>query len=243
MRLITIPFSHYCEKARWGLEHARLGFDEEGHAPLVHWQAVWRAGGRRTVPVLVTDDAVLVDSTDILRFADRRASADRRLYPTEIEPEVAALAARYDRELGPHARRIAYYHALPHRERVLQLAARGIPRWELAMLRATYPLVRALITRGLRISDDGVKRSLERVERVFADVGARLSDGRRYLAGDRFTAADLTFAALAAPLLFPVEHPRAIGDGAPPALLALRDRLRATRAGAHGLRMYRDHRR
>ena len=41
---------------------------------------------------------------------------------------------------------------------------------------------------------------------VFDSVGERLADGRPYLMGDRFTAADLTFASLSAParLLFSI---------------------------------------
>ena len=36
----------------------------------------------------------------------------------------------------------------------------------------------------------------------------RLGDGRRFLVGGRFSAADMTFAALAAPVLFPTEYRR-----------------------------------
>ncbi len=30
-RLVTIRYSHYCEKARWALERARVDFVEERH--------------------------------------------------------------------------------------------------------------------------------------------------------------------------------------------------------------------
>ena len=55
-RLVTIPYSHYCEKARWALERGRAAFVEETHAPLFAWRGALRAGGRRTVPVLVTEE-------------------------------------------------------------------------------------------------------------------------------------------------------------------------------------------
>ena len=44
------------------------------------------------------------------------------------------------------------------------------------------------------------------IDRVFEDIAARLAGGRRYLVGDRFTAADLTLAALAAPALLPAGY-------------------------------------
>jgi len=36
LRLITIPISHYCEKARWALERAGLSYREERHVQGVH---------------------------------------------------------------------------------------------------------------------------------------------------------------------------------------------------------------
>ena len=35
--LITIPISHYCEKARWALDRARQPYVEVRHLPLFHW--------------------------------------------------------------------------------------------------------------------------------------------------------------------------------------------------------------
>ena len=50
--LITIPLSHYCEKARWALDRVALPYREEPHAPLFHRLATKR-NERGTVPVLV----------------------------------------------------------------------------------------------------------------------------------------------------------------------------------------------
>ena len=74
-RLITIPFSHFCEKARWALDRADLAYVEDGHLPLFHAPSARRAGGRTSVPVLVTDAGPVIDSTDILRWADARGAA------------------------------------------------------------------------------------------------------------------------------------------------------------------------
>ena len=69
-KLITIAFSHYCEKARWALERAGVAFDEDIHLPGFHYRAVKRAGGEKTVPVLVADGVTVRDSTDIVAWAD-----------------------------------------------------------------------------------------------------------------------------------------------------------------------------
>jgi len=75
---------------------------------------------------------------------------------------------------------------------------------------------------------------------VFKTVGERLSDGRRYLAADRFTAADLTFASLAAPALFPPEC-RAVTPALEAVPATMREEialLRDTVAGRFALSMY-----
>ena len=102
-RLITIPLSHYCEKARWGLDRAALPYREEPHAPLLNRLA----GG--TVPALVQGSIRFADSTDILVHADSFRGGDL-LYPLDASPrqEVESLVKRFDTELGPHTRRWAY---------------------------------------------------------------------------------------------------------------------------------------
>jgi len=54
---------------------------------------------------------------------------------------------------------------------------------------------------GMGINEEGRAVAMRRIKEVFAEVEALLSDGRKYLTGASFTAADLTFAALAAPAL------------------------------------------
>jgi hypothetical protein len=92
-RLITIPISHYCEKARWALDRAGVVYREERHVQLVHRVAARRAGGGRTVPVLVAREGVFAESADILAYADRHTEPGARLYPEDAvaRDEVVAL--------------------------------------------------------------------------------------------------------------------------------------------------------
>jgi glutathione S-transferase len=238
-RLITIPFSHFCEKARWALDWCGVPYREEGHLPMLHWLATRRAGGGRTVPVLVTAGGVLADSTDILAYADRAAPPARRLYPDGA----LALEEQLDQDLGPHTRRIAYHFALRRMELLPRIAGGRVAGWQLAAMRLARPAAVAAMRRGMRIDDGGAERSRRKLREVVAALDDRLADGRPYLTGDRFSAADLTLAALFAPLLFPPQHPvRLPSDGWPAWLTDLRDELIATRTGAHALRMYADHR-
>src|SRR5690606_25797868 len=91
MRLITIPMSHYCEKARWGLAHAGVPYVEEGHLQGLHVMAARRYNPKGLLPVLVNGDKVVADSTAILRYLDGPRPMANKLYPPAIADEVAAL--------------------------------------------------------------------------------------------------------------------------------------------------------
>ncbi|HEY5946718.1 MAG TPA: glutathione S-transferase [Kofleriaceae bacterium] len=236
-KLITIPFSHYCEKARWALDRCGITYEEHGHLPLFHYLETLRVGRQRTVPILVDGKQVVRDSTDIVAWAD--AKRPGALIPIAGAKDVLAIEDDLDNHLGPATRRWGYFHLLPVREADQYITA-GVPRWEKAMLGITRPLAVAMLRRGLKIDAAGAERSRQKIEDTFARIEQVIGDGRRYLAGDRFTVADLTFAALAAPVLLPPNHPVQTFDLALFSAAA-RDQVNAWRdrpAGQFALRLY-----
>ena len=242
-RLVTIPFSHYCEKARWALERAGVAFVEDGHLPMFAYLPLVRLRARRTVPALVTAEGTLVpDSTDILRWCDAHGRA-APLFPADL-PEAATLEDEYDRVLGPATRRLAYFYLLASKPALRAAMGMNVPGWEATVGKAVRPLAAAMIRRGLKIDEAGAERSRARIDETFTAVGDRLADGRRYLCGDRFTAADLTFAALATPVLLPDAYARYLParELVPAPLLALVEGYRRSPAGRFALRLYADER-
>ena len=240
MVLVTIPLSHYCEKARWALDRTRLPYREEAHAPLFSRFATKRVDGG-TVPLLLDGDLHLIDSTSILVHADSVAG-DEVLYPRDpaLKSEVDALEETFDTSLGIHVRRWAYAQLLQDTAMLRSLWSSGVPRWEGRAIRAIAPLARSLVRRAYDISAESAQRSLNRVRDIFADIDGRLMDGRRFLVGERFTAADLTFAALAAPMLLP-DGCRAVQpvlNHTPIAMQEEISRLRETEAGKFVLRLF-----
>ena len=245
-RLITIPPSHYCEKARWALDYARIPYREERHPPLFHLRATKMAGRGRSTPVLVTGDRVLSDSTDILQYLDTHHSDGWRPYPKDPQLRIKAeeLEDLFDTRLGPHTRRLAYYHLLQHKHLFLESVLAGVGRTERTLFRVCRPIITGLMRRGMNITAESAERSLDYVRTVFASVDELLVDGRTFLTGDLFSAADLTFAALAAPALLPKNYGSRLPslDDVPTELLATIDEFRTSAAGAFALRIYRDHR-
>jgi glutathione S-transferase len=208
--LVTIPFSHFCEKARWSLDAAGVEYTEEGHCPGLHRPAVRRAGGRRSVPVLVLEDgSVLDDSPLIVKFADAHAAAGRNLFPDEVtaREEATALERHLDVDFAPQVRLFVYHHLLPDRTQTLRLFDLQTPRVERLLVRAAFPLLRRFMRRFMRIDEPRALKARDQVRRVLDEIGERLEDGRPYLMGDRFGALDIAFAAFAAPMILPSEHP------------------------------------
>jgi glutathione S-transferase len=208
-RLITVPFSHFCEKARWALDHAQVDYVEEGHVPGFHRLAVWRSGSTKSsVPVLIADGAVLGDSSDILAWADTKAAAERGLYPKDeaTKREVVALEDRLDEELGPNIRRVLYFHILPRPRLAFDLMDQRTPFWQRAALRVGFPFLFFGMRRFMIIDARTAEESRGHVLRLLDTVDALLADGRRFLVGDRLTAADVTLASLAGPAVMPAEH-------------------------------------
>ena len=245
--LITIPISHYCEKARWALDRAGVAFRERRHLQVAHWIPVRRAGGGWTAPVLVCGATALADSSDIVRWADGRAPAGRRLFPDAAgaAAEVRSLERDLDARLGPHGRRWMYDALRGHRDVVVKYAPTGVPAWERRLLGLGYPVVARVIDRYLDIDPASAAASEREFHVVLDEIAERLADGRRYLVGERFSAADLTFAALAAPLVMPAEYAVPLPQpGELPAAMGAKVReLREHPAGAFALRMFREERR
>ena len=235
LRLITIPISHFCEKARWALELAELPYQEERHLQVIHWAHTWRAGRGWTAPVLVTPKGPLRESAQIVRFAD--AHAQLGLYRN---PLAAALEARFDARLGPDARTWMYHRMLSRSDLMEAYGAPGVPRWERAGMPMMLPLVSKLIARRTDADDGHAAAARDRVREAFDEVAARLSDGRPYLCGEQFSAADLAFAALSAAVLVPERYgvPLPPLDALPPAFAGEVAAMREHPAGRFALRVY-----
>lgn len=242
--LVTIRFSHFCDKARWALDHAGVRYDERGYLPGFHQLGTRRHGGRST-PLLVTPHGVLKQSTDIVKFADRRADAARKLYPDDdaARAEVDAFIAEMDKTLGPATRLVAYHYLLPRPADLVRVVGGGMSRGERLVFRAAIPMLEKPMRRFLRIDAASAEKSVAAIRRVLGDVSSRIR-GRAYLFGDRLGAADITFAALVAPAVVPQGHPHFSSDigGLPAELRALVEEARATEAGRFANRLYAEER-
>ncbi|MEG5124174.1 glutathione S-transferase family protein [Microcoleus sp. ARI1-B5] len=245
LRLITIPISHYCEKVRWALDLLKIPYIEEKHVPAFHRSATRKYGGS-SVPVLVTKSGNFTDSTDILHYLNTISSSGFRLYPEapELRREVEELEELFDTRLGVDIRSWAYFYRLHNRKIMRKAWCKGTPLFERVGFEIAFPFMSAKVQQLYSITAESAAFSLQGIREVFEIVNQRLADDRPYLAGDNLSAADLTFAALAAPVLQPLEHPVVVAkiEELPIDMASVIRELQATVAGNHALRLYREQR-
>ena len=238
-----IAISHYNEKARWaldykGVDHRRRAVSGGLHMPVALGLT---RGKHKTFPVLELEGAGIGDSTAIIAALERRFP-EPPLYPSDQNERRRALDLEdwFDEELGPHIRLLAWHELTRDRERLEALVATQLPvttergRW----LAATG--ARAFVNRRYGVDSEAAAelargKVVEALDRVEAEL-----DGD-YLAGERFSVADLTPAALLYPIVMPPEGPR-LPPG-PDAFERFRAQFRDRRAYRWIEETYRRHRR
>lgn len=239
-RLVTIPISHYGERARWALDHAAVDYDERHHVQLFSWVAAYGTGGQKTLPVLVTSDGTLTDSADIVRWASERATTP--LFPRDphARSAVEELAADLAAGFGIATRKVVYEWAARATDTLVAYNIGRAPAVEAAAMQVGVGVAMTFLQRYLDVNAATVRAAVDEIDRRFDWVADRLGDGRRHLDGDTFDAADLTFASLAAPCVLPdrygatLPRPDELPDDARARVL----RWRAHPAGAFALRLY-----
>jgi len=223
-----------------------MPYREERHVQGIHQLAARRAGGGLTVPVLVAPDRAIGESHEILSWVDERTPTEYKLLPEEPQArrEVERLCARFDGELGPKGRRLMYVHMFAQPKLALRFNNSGVPAWEDRTIRYGWPLMVRFVRRALEISP-GIEAEDEVVVwRELDYVAELLADGRPYLCGERFGAADLTFAALSAPVVLPSAYGVALpqlGELSLP-MADIVERARAHPAGRYALTLFAKHR-
>jgi glutathione S-transferase len=219
--LYELHWSHYCEKIRIALDYLKLewrmlGVDAFSKKQMRGFPAPAHLGGYR-VPA-IHDDATnvfVMDSTPILRYLAATYANGPKLFPGDAAARAAidAKMLEFDTLLGIPARRLGYTQVILECPDLLA---------DLFLLHDAdgyycKPVIRNIagMTIGMLLSkrfDFHRSESLglyEALEKYLLGVAKEL-EGRAFLIGDQFSAADITLATHLRPLTivpFFAEHP------------------------------------
>ena len=218
--LYVFAISHYCEKARWALDHFGIAYRLQHVVPGLNRRIAKKLGTHNgSLPFLGTSAGVIAGSGPIIDWGENARTPGRASLKGSDEPQVLALEQRLDAVAGVHIRRYYYSNALlsdpasvrPIFSRDLAL----LPR--LAVTLGWGKIVPFMIS-GMDLGPAQGEQSRRLLEGELDWLDDVLSDGRPYLTGHTFTRADLTAASLLAPLVNPPQHPTYAGLAMPPEL-------------------------
>ena len=81
--LYQFPLSHFCEKARWLLDHKELDFIAQNMMPGVHRAFTQLKTGQNNLPILKDGERWIANSTQIALYLDENYP-EHRLISTDI---------------------------------------------------------------------------------------------------------------------------------------------------------------
>jgi glutathione S-transferase len=195
--LYTLSYSPWSERARWALAYHVVEFVERHHVPMLGepFLRLWtrRARGVVTVPLLVDGDLVLGDSYVIARWADSNSRSGREtLFPEAAQGTILTWNERS--EVGLQSARALLVAALAKDEAALMetvpRALRSLPG-----ARMTARLGLAHFRRKYALDEKTESAHREALEATIEQLRTDLA-GRKHLAGETFTYADILGATL-----------------------------------------------
>jgi glutathione S-transferase len=208
LTLYTFAMSHYSEKIRWTLDDSRIPYREVCMTPVFHMLPALTMGkrGQTTLPVLQTPQTAVQDSPRILQWLSHNKGPLQTM-PAELMPAMQAVEQRFN-AIGKDVARFLYANSFGVADaHIVKLWTDFASPLQAAIIRTGYPVIRWAFKQKLQINPKRCALAQTRITEVMAWLEAQLASGHTYLVGDRFTVADITAAALLAPIACPAQHP------------------------------------
>jgi len=195
--LLTLPPSHYCERARWALDLQEIAYVEERLAPGAHVLRVKRLGASATsLPLLLLSDGSLCHGNDrILDWTGLHGG----------DPEIER---RLEQETAPLIRQCLYAGLLhDKRSGIRDVLLRGTSRRQTVIGRLTWPILRRVMVAGMNARPSLLPDLIAQMDCELDWFDRVLAERGDHLVGDAFGRADLTAASLLAPVALPQVEP------------------------------------
>ncbi|MBP0013339.1 MAG: glutathione S-transferase [Roseofilum sp. SBFL] len=186
MRLLQFSTSHYCRKARLILGYKKITYDVENLTPGVHILRVKPLTGGQTVPVLLSENQAIGDSTEIWHYLEKEHPDRTLILGDRHQQQQAELLEDWlDESLGV-ATRFIYYHYRSGEGKSID------PSW---FSQAVIQIVKKQYNISLR----AVSLASQRLELGLKILGNSWQH-QPYLVSQQISIADIAAAALLSPL-------------------------------------------
>lgn len=194
-RLYVMKLSHFCERARWGLDHKRIAYDELTWAPGPHVLEARRMKANGSgVPILVAGDRVVQGSGAILSWADLREGD-------------ASIEHRFETVIGPLLRRYFYSGVLHDAgSGIREALMHDAPSVQASFARIGWPLIKRGMIKLMDIQPDLLPVLEEQINQHLDWSDTLVTDGVSLNRG-KFGRTEITVASLLAPVAMPDAMP------------------------------------
>jgi glutathione S-transferase len=205
--LYQFPLSHFCEKARWLLDHKELYFVAKNPIPGVHRAFAQLKTGQNNLPILHDQGKWIAESTHIALYLDD-------VYPEHgllrSDPKLRQQALDIDElanELGVCVRSWGLAHALLESDESLEIMI-GEKGYLRKFEKYSKPIIKSLVSNGYKPDSEKVNFAKQRMDEIVEILNAQLvNNSGRYMVGDRLGLADIAVCSMLAPLLQIPETP------------------------------------
>ena len=199
--LYQFPLSHFCEKARWLLDHKELDFVAHNLIPGVHRAFTQLKTGQNKLPILKDEEKWVAGSTEIALYLDDHYPEHALL---RSDPKLRAQALEINQisnKLGMYVRRWGLAHALSESDEPLEIMI-GEKGYLRKFEKFSKPIIKSLVSKGYQLDSEKVIHAKVSMDEIIIDLNARLNANQgRYLVGDRLGLADIAVCSMLAPLL------------------------------------------
>ncbi|MCB1936560.1 MAG: hypothetical protein KDF59_11520 [Nitrosomonas sp.] len=245
VKVLSFSPSADAELNRWVLFYYGISFNEKRHTLPFYFILNKLQGGNSLV--LCRDGQTKLKSVrEVINHFDAQVTSDKKLIPDAHINEMEYSWHRYNSDLGQAAVEWAYTNLLPHKDIMIRPLTLGSPWIERQFVKYCYNIPKKMVWNSQQLSKPVADNALVLIKDIFYEVDQLLSDGRKYLYGDKLTLADLTFAVSGAPLVLPANYggdqfeqgPIPTFEEFPEELQETISTMRQTDAGRYILRLY-----
>ena len=199
--LYQFPLSHYCEKARWLLDHKQLDYVAHNLIPGVHRAFAQLKTGQNILPILKDHEHWVADSSQIAFYLDEKYPEHALLRAHPNLREQALAVNTLSNELGQHVRRWGLAHSLSVSDEPLEIMI-GEKGYLRQFEKISKPILKRVMNKRFQLNDEKVNESQQQITDRVTELNQRLIDNNgRYLIGDRLGLADIAVCSMLAPLL------------------------------------------